>query len=107
MSIQTADARYIFAASPVPTLPIKGPDKLFPWHRITCVVRNDAEHAIEMGHDPNREAPFFFQKNPDTLVQNDGTFPYPDASKDVHHELEMVVALKSGGKNIAVDAALS
>jgi fumarylpyruvate hydrolase len=59
-----------------------------------------------MGHDPNREAPFFFQKNPDTLVENDGVFPYPDASKDVHHELEMVVALKSGGKNIPVEAAL-
>jgi fumarylpyruvate hydrolase len=106
MNIQTADARYVFAPSPVPTLPIKGSDKLFPVHRIYCVGRNYAEHAIEMGHDPNREAPFFFQKNPDTLVMNDGVFPYPDASKDVHHELEMVVALKSGGKDIPVEAAL-
>ena len=98
--------RYIFAPHPLPTLPIRGSDKLFPVHRIYCVGRNYAEHAIEMGHDPNREAPFFFQKNPDTLVQSGGTFPYPDASKDVHHELEMVVALKSGGKDIAQDKAL-
>lgn len=100
------NSRYIFAPHALPTLPIRGSDKLFPVHRIYCVGRNYAEHAIEMGHDPNREAPFFFQKNPDTLVQSGGTFPYPDASKDVHHELEMVVALKSGGKDIAQGKAL-
>jgi fumarylpyruvate hydrolase len=100
------NSRYIFAPHPLPTLSIRGSDKLFPVHRIYCVGRNYAEHAIEMGHDPNREAPFFFQKNPDTLVPSGGTFPYPDASKDVHHELEMVVALKSGGKDIAQDKAL-
>jgi fumarylpyruvate hydrolase len=99
--------RYAFAPQPVPALPVRGSDKLFPVHRIYCVGRNYAEHAIEMGHDPNREAPFFFQKNPDSLVPNGGTFPYPDASKDVHHELEMVVALKSGGKDIPQDRALS
>jgi fumarylpyruvate hydrolase len=104
MSVQ--DNRYAFAPAPVPSLPIKGSDKLFPVHRIYCVGRNYAEHAIEMGHDPNREAPFFFQKNPDTLVKNGGDFPYPDASKDVHHELEMVVALKAGGKDIPVGKAL-
>jgi fumarylpyruvate hydrolase len=101
------NSRYIFAPQPLPTLPIRGSDKLFPVHRIYCVGRNYAEHAIEMGHDPTREAPFFFQKNPDTLVPSGGTFPYPDASKDVHHELEMVVALKSGGKNITPERALS
>ena len=100
------NSRYIFAPHSLPTLSIRGSDKLFPVHRIYCVGRNYAEHAIEMGHDPNREAPFFFQKNPDTLVPSGGTFPYPDASKDVHHELEMVVALKSGGKDIALDKAL-
>jgi fumarylpyruvate hydrolase len=101
------NSRYIFAPHPLPTLPVRGSDKLFPVHRIYCVGRNYAEHAIEMGHDPTREAPFFFQKNPDTLVPSGGTFPYPDATKDVHHELEMVVALKSGGKDIAQDKALS
>ena len=99
--------RYTFAPQQVPALPVRGSDKLFPVHRIYCVGRNYAEHAIEMGHDPNREAPFFFQKNPDTLVQSGGTFPYPAASKDVHHELEMVVALKSGGKDIPQDQALN
>jgi fumarylpyruvate hydrolase len=105
MNVETA--RYVFAPHPIPALPIRGSDKLYPVHRIYCVGRNYAEHAIEMGHDPNREAPFFFQKNPDTLVLSGGTFPYPDASKDVHHELEMVVALKSGGKDIPLDQALS
>jgi fumarylpyruvate hydrolase len=106
MSLHDPNARYVFAPPTVPTVPVRNSDRLFPVHRIYCVGRNYAEHAIEMGHDPNREAPFFFQKNPDTIVKNGGDFPYPDASKDVHHELEMVVALKSGGKNIAVDAAL-
>jgi fumarylpyruvate hydrolase len=105
MSVE--NGRYAFPPQPVPALQIRGSDKLFPVHRIYCVGRNYAEHAIEMGHDPNRELPFFFQKNPDTLVPSGGTFPYPDASKDVHHELEMVVALKSGGTNIAAGQALS
>ena len=105
--MSSENARYIFAPQPQPSLPIRGSDKLFPVHRIYCVGRNYAEHAIEMGHDPNREPPFFFQKNPDTLVPNGGTFPYPDASKDVHHEFEMVVALKSGGKNIVTSDALT
>ena len=100
------NSRYVFAPHSLPTLPIRDSNKVFPVHRIYCVGRNYAEHAIEMGHDPSREAPFFFQKNPDTLVPSGGTFPYPDASKDVHHELEMVVALKSGGKDIARDKAL-
>lgn len=97
---------YVFAPQPIPTLPVRGSDKVFPVHRIYCVGRNYAEHAIEMGHDPNREAPFFFQKNPDTLVPNDGEFPYPSATKDVHHELELVVALRSGGTNIPTEKAL-
>ena len=106
MSLQDPHARYVFAPPAVSAVPVRNSDRLFPVHRIYCVGRNYAEHAIEMGHDPNREAPFFFQKNPDTLVKNGGDFPYPDASKDVHHELEMVVALKSGGKDIAQDKAL-
>ncbi len=75
-------------------------------HRIYCVGRNYAAHAIEMGHDPDREAPFFFQKNPDTLVADGGEFPYPDKSGDVHYELELVVALACGGKDIPQDRAL-
>jgi fumarylpyruvate hydrolase len=88
------------------TLPIQGSDKLFPVHRIYCVGRNYAEHAREMGHDPNKEPPFFFQKNPDNL-RTDGKFPYPPGTKDVHFEIEMIVALKAGGVNIKPEAALS
>jgi fumarylpyruvate hydrolase len=86
-------------------LPIKGTDKLFPVHRVYCIGRNYAEHAREMGHDPNREPPFFFQKNPDNL-RTDGKFPYPPGTKDVHHEIEMIVALKSGGRDIRPEDAL-
>ncbi len=69
------------------------------------VGRNYADHAREMGHDPERQPPFFFQKNPDNLTV-DGTFPYPVASSDVHHEVELVVAIGKGGADIAVDRAL-
>lgn len=95
---------YVFTPSTQPSLPIKGTDKLFPVHRIYCVGRNYADHAIEMGHDPSKEAPFFFQKNPDNLVV-DGRFPYPPQSHDVHHEVELVVALKKGGKDLSVEQA--
>lgn len=95
---------YAFTPAPQPSLPIKGTDQLFPIHRIYCVGRNYAEHTREMGHDPNKEPPFFFQKNPDNVV-SDGRFPYPSATKDVHFEIELVVGLKSGGSNIkAADA---
>jgi fumarylpyruvate hydrolase len=106
MTVRNTSVDYIFTPPANPVLPIRGSSKVFPVHRIYCVGRNYAEHAIEMGHDPNREAPFFFQKNPDSLVLSGGEFPYPDKSNDVHHELEMVVALKSGGKDIPVDKAL-
>ena len=95
-----------FFRLPIAALPVRGSDSLFPVRRIYCVGRNYAEHAIEMGHDPAREAPFFFQKAPDSLVPDGGTFPYPAGSNDVHHELELVVALKSGGTDIAVERAL-
>jgi fumarylpyruvate hydrolase len=75
-------------------------------HRIYCVGRNYAAHAIEMGHDPTREEPFFFQKNPDNLVIEGGDFPYPDKSNEVHHEIELVVALAGGGTKIPLESAL-
>lgn len=106
MTAMNANLSYVFPPHAVPHLPIRNSGSVFPVHRIYCVGRNYADHAIEMGHDPNREAPFFFQKNPDTLVLSGGVFPYPDKTSDVHHEMEMVVALKSGGKDIPVDKAL-
>lgn len=86
-------------------LPIAGNDALFPVRRVYCIGRNYAAHAIEMGDDPDRDPPFFFQKNPDNLDPS-GEFPYPTKSDDVHYEAEMAVALKTGGVNIPVDTAL-
>ena len=99
-------SKYVIPAPAVPSLAVRGSDRRFPVHRIYCVGRNYAAHAIEMGHDPEREPPFFFQKNPDTLLAGGSDFPYPDKTGDLHHELELVVALGSGGKNIPEAEAL-
>jgi fumarylpyruvate hydrolase len=88
------------------SLPVKGSGDEFPIHRIYCVGRNYAAHAIEMGHDPDKEPPFFFQKNPDNLLVGKD-FPYPSATSDVHFEFELAVALKSGGTDISIDDALN
>lgn len=91
--------------SPV-LLPVANTERFFPVRRVYCVGRNYAAHAIEMGHDPDREAPFFFQKNPDNLLLPGTDFPYPPLSLDVHHEVELVVALQKGGNDIATGDAL-
>ncbi|WP_171207867.1 MULTISPECIES: fumarylacetoacetate hydrolase family protein [unclassified Ruegeria] len=90
---------------PKPTVIPTADGDVFPVRRVYCIGRNYAAHAIEMGHDPNREPPFFFQKNPDNLDPS-GQFPYPARSADVHHEVELLVALKSGGTNVPLDQAL-
>ncbi len=97
---------FVFQPPSVTALPIRGTDAEFPVHRVYCVGRNYAAHAVEMGHDPDKEPPFFFQKNPDNLVPGGGEFPYPPATADVHHEIELVVALGDGGIDIPVDRAL-
>jgi fumarylpyruvate hydrolase len=86
-------------------IPVEG-GGVFPVRRVYCIGRNYAAHAIEMGHDPDREPPFFFQKNPDSLDAS-GEMPYPVGTSDLHHEIEMMVALKSGGRDIALEDALS
>ncbi len=101
-----ADPAYVIDPAPRPTLPVAGEAGLYPVRRVYCVGRNYAEHAREMGHDPEREPPFFFQKNPDNLTV-DGIFPYPPLSQDVQHEIELVVALKEGGSDIPVERALA
>ncbi|MDN8867415.1 fumarylacetoacetate hydrolase family protein, partial [Staphylococcus aureus] len=83
---------YVFEPPPVVSLGIEGEAARFPVHRIYCVGRNYAEHAREMGHDPDREPPFFFSKPADALVVDGGAFPYPGRSQDVHHEIELVAA---------------
>lgn len=97
---------FVFDPPPVVALPVAGSDQFFPVHRIYCVGRNYADHAIEMGHDPDREPPFFFQKNPDNLVLEPETLPYPPKTQNLHHEMEFVIALGSGGADIAVGDAL-
>jgi len=87
-------------------LNISGSPELFPVNRIFCVGRNYADHAREMGHDPNREPPFFFTKFADAVFTGDD-YPYPVATNDVHPECEMIVALSSGGTNILDNEALN
>jgi fumarylpyruvate hydrolase len=89
-----------------PTLPVAESNKVFPVGRIYCVGRNYAEHAREMGHDPDREPPFFFMKPADAVIGNGVTIPYPQVTKDLHHEIEMVVAIGKGGADIPVEKAL-
>lgn len=98
-------SQFPFEPKTMTTLPIVGTNARFPVNRVYCVGRNYADHAIEMEHDPNREDPFFFQKNASNLDIS-GEFPYPEKTSDVHHEVELAVLLKSGGKNIPVDHAL-
>ncbi len=97
---------YAIDFSGVVTLPVVESNKAFPVGRIYCVGRNYAEHAREMGHDPDREPPFFFMKPPDAIVPNGATISYPQVTNDLHHEIEMIVAIGRGGKDIPVEKAL-
>lgn len=94
---------YVIPPADRVSVPVEGGGR-FPLRRVYCIGRNYAAHAIEMGHDPDREPPFFFQKNPDNLDAS-GSFPYPPGSSDVHHEVELVVALGRGGRAIPVAEA--
>lgn len=78
---------------PRPAVPVEGESALYPVRRVFCVGRNYAGHAREMGSDPNREPPFYFTKAPDALVPGGGGIPYPPATANLHHEIELVVAL--------------
>jgi fumarylpyruvate hydrolase len=101
----SADAsRYVIAPPPQAAIAVAGSDKMFPVRRIWCVGRNYVEHIREMGQD-ERAPPFFFAKPADAIVPDGGIVPYPPLTKDMHHEIEMVVALKSGGSNIKPEKA--
>ncbi|MFC9557753.1 fumarylacetoacetate hydrolase family protein [Rhodococcus sp. NPDC056960] len=91
---------YVIAPPPIPSLPVASTDERFPVRRIFCVGRNYAAHAREMGADPDRESPMIFTKPADAIVAAVGTLPYPTLTADLHHEVEMVIALKQGGVNI-------
>ena len=89
-----------------PALPVAESNQVFPVGRIYCVGRNYAEHAREMGHDPDREPPFFFMKPADAIVPSGATIPYPQATRDLHHEIEMIVAIGRDGADIPLERAL-
>jgi len=95
---------FVLTPPPHTTLPVTGTAEVFPVNRVFCVGRNYAAHAREMGHDPSREPPFFFQKNPDCLVSN-GTFACPEGAGSVHHEVELAVGLQNGGARLSPAAA--
>jgi fumarylpyruvate hydrolase len=101
---------YVIQKPPRPTLPVVGTEDLFPVRRVYCVGRNYAAHAREMGHDPNREPPFFFMKPADAMlsapVGKTAELPYPPKTANYHFEVEMVAALGTGGRDIPVERAL-
>jgi fumarylpyruvate hydrolase len=90
----------------IPTIEVAGESARFPVRRIYCVGRNYAAHTREMGGDPTREDPFFFAKPADAIVANGATLPYPPATRNLHHEIELVVALKGGGANVPADKVM-
>lgn len=93
------------APAPV-TLPVRDSTKRFPVRRIWCIGRNYADHALEMGFDPETEPPFFFSKPAEAIVQDGAALQFPVATADLHHEVELVVALASGGRNLNPETAL-
>jgi len=97
-------AATVIAPPPQPVIAVAGSTQVFPVRRVWCVGRNYLEHIREMGQD-EREPPFFFAKPADALVPDGSTIPYPSVTKDLHFEVELVVALKSGGRNIPVARA--
>ncbi len=98
--------RYVIPPAATPSLAVEGEAGRFPVRRIFCVGRNYAEHAREMGMDPEREPPFFFTKPADAVVCGGGQLPYPSRTRSLHHEVELVLALRRGGHDIPVAAAL-
>ena len=97
---------FVITPQAIPAVPVVGSDKSFPVRRIYCVGRNYGDHVKEMGGDPKSEPPVFFSKPATACVVKNQDVNYPQATKDLHHEVELVVALASGGKNIAADTAL-
>ena len=89
-----------------PSVAVAGSDDRFPVRRVYCIGRNYGAHAREMGHDPDREPPFFFMKPADAVVDGAESIRYPPRTADFHHEIELVVAIGQGGSNIAVNQAL-
>lgn len=98
---------YAITPPTIPSLPILDSDQRFPVRRVFCIGRNYAEHAHEMGASVDKDTPMFFCKPADAIVTDGADVPYPQATKDLHHEVEMVVALGAGGRDIPLDQAAS
>lgn len=97
---------FVISAPATPSLAVAESSARFPIRRVFCVGRNYSEHAREMGHDPDREPPFFFMKPADAVVAAEGHVAYPPLTADLHHEVELVVAIGKGGTNIDASQAL-
>ena len=99
--------RYVFAKHEIPALSVTGTEELFPVHRIYCVGQNYSKHMREMGSNPERDAPFFFSKPADAVCRHGSNISYPPATKNLHHEIELVVAIGMKGINIPTTEALN
>lgn len=97
--------RYAIPTPAIPSLPVLGSEDRFPVRRIFCIGRNFADHAREMGATVDREQPMFFCKPADAVVTDGADVPYPTATAELHHEVEMVVALAGGGRDLTADLA--
>jgi fumarylpyruvate hydrolase len=97
---------FVIPEPPVTSLPVEGSDRAFPVRRIYCIGRNYGAHVKEMGGDPKEQPPIFFMKPADAAVEASGAVPYPPGTENFHHEVELVVALKTGGADVAADKAL-
>jgi fumarylpyruvate hydrolase len=97
---------YVLAPAAIPSVDVVGTADRFAVHRIYCVGRNYADHVREMGSDPKRDAPVFFSKPADAVVANGAPVPYPPQTHNLHHEIELVVAILRGGRDIPLASAL-
>lgn len=102
----TTMTEFVIPPPPAPSVAVEGTAARFPVRRIFCVGRNYAAHAREMGRDPDREPPFFFLKPADTVVDDGATVPYPPETGDFQHEIELVVAIGTAGRDIPIEKAL-
>ena len=98
---------YVIPAPAQPSLPVYGSEQRYPVRRIFCIGRNYADHAREMGATVEKDAPLFFCKPADAIVTDGADVPYPQATADLHHEVEMVVALGAGGRDVPAERAAS
>ena len=98
---------YVFQIHEIPTLSVADSEEFFPVHRIYCVGQNYSEHMYEMGSNPERDAPFFFSKPADAVFYQNSKIFYPSKTKNLHHEIELVVAIGEKGRNISKSQALN